>query len=146
MESGNLRGSAEQKFGNGLQRDSMETGLGRRYDWDLSEIRSREEPRKEGEFILGGSDRGRLQQEVEKSLKPITPTGPAQATSQLPGDHDQVTPNLEVIENGLYLVSQYLEDGTNTIDKDKINEDLEWSKEKGIESHWDGDRCSVGAC
>ncbi|KAG2293149.1 hypothetical protein Bca52824_039818 [Brassica carinata] len=76
---------------------------------------------------------GRLQQEVEKSLKLITPPGPAQVISQLPGDPDQVTLIPGELENGLDLVSESLEDGTNTLEQDKINEDLDSSREEGME-------------
>ncbi|KAF2566752.1 hypothetical protein F2Q70_00027928 [Brassica cretica] len=96
-------------------------------------LRNIEEPREEGEIRLDGSDRGRLQQEVEKSLKLITPPGPAHVTSPLPGDPDQVTSNPGELENGLDLVSEFFEDGTNTLEKDKINEDLDWSREEGME-------------
>ncbi|KAF3536123.1 hypothetical protein F2Q69_00020757 [Brassica cretica] len=93
--------------------------------------RSREEPREEGEIWLDESDRGRLQQEVEKSL--IPPPGPAQETSPLPGDPDQVTLITGELENGLDLVSEFLEDGTNTLEQDKIIADLDFSGEVGME-------------
>ena len=93
--------------------------------------RNREEPREEGEIWLDESDRGRLQQEVEKSL--IPPPGPAQETSPLPGDPDQVTLLTGELENGLDLVSEFLEDGTNTLEQDNIIADLDFSGEVGIE-------------
>ncbi|KAL0825855.1 hypothetical protein Bca101_049532 [Brassica carinata] len=93
--------------------------------------RNREEPREEGEIWLDESDRGRLQQEVEKSL--IPPPGPAQETSPLPGDPDQVTLITGELENGLDLVSEFLEDGTNTLEQDKIIADLDFSGEVGME-------------
>ncbi|WZZ27229.1 hypothetical protein YC2023_010630 [Brassica napus] len=37
------------------------------------------------------------------------------------------------LENGLDLVSEFLEDGTNTLEQDKINEDLDSSREEGME-------------
>ncbi|KAL0836105.1 hypothetical protein Bca101_087994 [Brassica carinata] len=69
--------------------------------------RNREEPREEGEIRRDGSDMGRLQQEV----------------TLIPGE----------LETGLDLVSEFLEDGTNTLEQDKINEDLDSSREEGME-------------
>ena len=60
-------------------------------------------------------------------------TSHAQVTSQLPGDLDQVTLIPGELENGLDLVSEFLEDGTNTLEQDKINEDLDSSREEGME-------------
>ena len=89
--------------------------------------RNREEPREEGEIRFDGSDRGRLQ-DVE-----IFPPGPVQETSPLPGDPDQVNLITGELENGLDLVSEFLEDGTNMLDKDKIIADLALSGEVGME-------------
>ena len=60
-------------------------------------------------------------------------TSHAQVTSQLPGDLDQVTLIPGELENGLDLVSEFLEDGTNTLEQDKIDEDLDSSREEGME-------------
>ncbi|KAH0935447.1 hypothetical protein HID58_012564 [Brassica napus] len=61
------------------------------------------------------------------------PRGPVQETSPLLGDPDQVNLITGELENGLDLVSEFLEDGTNMLDQDKIIVDLALSGEGGME-------------
>lgn len=92
--------------------------------------RNREELCEEGEIRFDGSDRGRLQ-DVEKSL--IFLLGFVQEIFLFFGDFDQVNLITGELENGLDLVSEFLEDGINMLDQDKIIADLVLFGEGGME-------------
>ncbi|KAG2247639.1 hypothetical protein Bca52824_087267 [Brassica carinata] len=93
--------------------------------------------RNHNKFEEGGSRNRKFRWEQTRRHSDEVRSRSSRATrgerSPLRGERSPVTLIPGELETGLDLVSEFLEDGTNTLEQDKINEDLDSSREEGME-------------